>query len=97
VRYCAIPAVYQEEGVDGGGIDENGSAEADTLRGVGDDVVLAPQTPQQQGSNEQPSSADGDIEMVHSGEGMWLRLVDEQQMLRRRVKMVKPRKGERFL
>jgi hypothetical protein len=97
VRYCAIPAVDEDEVVDGGSKDEDGLAKADTLRGVDDDAVIVPQTQQQQESNQQLTYTDGDVELVGSGKGMRLRLVDEQQMLRRRVKMVKPRKGEMFL
>ncbi len=68
VRYCAIPEVSQDDGVDDGGRDENWSAEADTLRGGGNDVVFASQKPQQRRSNEQRSSADGNIEIVCAGE-----------------------------
>ncbi len=97
VRYCATPAIDEEEEVSGGGRNKDRSAVEDPPHSVSDDAVFASQTQQQQESKRQLKFTEGNIEMVRSGEKMCLRLVDEQQMLRRREKMVKPRKGERFL
>jgi hypothetical protein len=97
VRYCAVPVVDEvDEERNNQSPDEDQPTEVATPRVEGDDAVSASQLQQQHEPNEQPSYADGDVEMFGSGEGMRLRLVDEQQVLRRRVKMVTPRKGDRF-
>ncbi len=97
VSYCAVHVVDEEdvERNDQGPYEDKLTAIV-TPRVEGDDAVSASQLQQQQEPNEQPSYADRDVEMFDSGKGMRLRLVDEQQMLRRRIKMVTPRKGYRF-
>ncbi len=40
VCYCAIPALDEEEEVNGGDREEDGSAEADTLPSVGDNKMV---------------------------------------------------------
>lgn len=97
VRYCAVPVVAEDREKSDRGQDADESAETDALRGEGNDAVFALPLQQQHAPRRRQGYANGDVEMFGSGEGMRLRLVDEQQMLRRRVNMVTPQKGDRFL
>jgi hypothetical protein len=97
VRYCAVPAVEETHEESGGGRDEDESAEATSLCAEGSGAAFASQLEQQREPHVKSSDYDGETETLGSGEGMCLRLVDERQMLRCRVRMVAPRKGDRFL